>query len=132
MSFEWVEETMSKGFNQNEGTFQFKMQVKNLKKYVVLCNISRNMYEMPKHVEYVELNSTVAMLMLQFVKGITFRVSTLQKIHKILALAMTHHYNTMITEKDIFYFSKQVSKHTYRTKKKILKSQEWKHKNTGK
>jgi hypothetical protein len=48
-SFERAEETITKVFNQNThkknvGAFQFKMQVKkNGTKYVVLCNIPRNM-----------------------------------------------------------------------------------------
>jgi hypothetical protein len=38
------------------GTFQFKMQVKkNITKYVILCNITRNMQEMPKYVKLCRL-----------------------------------------------------------------------------
>jgi hypothetical protein len=55
-STQWVEETISKVSNQNAhkkvGTFQFKLQVnKNITKYVVLCNIPRNIWEMPKYVK---------------------------------------------------------------------------------
>jgi hypothetical protein len=55
-SFGRVEETVHKAFNQNTRKryrhFQFEMQVKkNVVKYVVPCNIPRNMQEMPKYVE---------------------------------------------------------------------------------
>jgi hypothetical protein len=49
-----VEEIISTIFNQNIhkkiGIFQFKMQInKNIPKYVVLCNIPRNMQKISKY-----------------------------------------------------------------------------------
>jgi hypothetical protein len=43
---------LNRNTHKNIGTFPFKMQVKkNIMKCVILCNIPRNMQEMPKYVK---------------------------------------------------------------------------------